>query len=80
MGTYSDEEIIKQLRKSNSKLIVGRTDELIKSEVIYAGLVKDVFGFFYAKNIQHEFKQAKDMGLKEFSQLSEKLHESGKDY
>ena len=82
-GTYSDEVIIKNLRSGNHNedvYIGNKTDEEIKTDIINKGKIKNCFGFFFAEDVSKAFKQAKDMDLKNFSQVCDTLYEKGKHY
>ncbi len=89
IGTYSDETVIELLKKNYDKRIFeyvegkGRcliSDAEIKSKIIDAGCVKGGITQFFAKDLSAAFTTAKEMGLKNFSQVSERIYEKGKDY
>lgn len=82
-GTYSDEAIIKRLRSGNHSedvYIGDKTDEEIKKDIIDKGKIKHCFAYFYAEDVSKAFNQAKDMDLKNFSQVCDTLYEKGKHY
>lgn len=90
MGTWSDEKIVEILKIDkeyasrlniyNPRMDTFISDERIKSEVIDQARTPVAFTHFFAKNLNDAKRMAKEMGLKNFSQVSDTLYQQGKDY
>lgn len=57
-----------------------KTDEQIKSDYLNKGLIQMGITHYFSKDISSAKQMAIDMGLKNFSQVSNTLYEKGKDY
>ena len=87
VGTFSDETIIRSLKKNESPMIYldyeereMMTDYAITKNIIEKGMIRDCLTWFYAKNLAKAKSMAKQMGLKNFSKVCEELYEEGKHY
>ena len=78
IGTLSDEAVINSLKEIGDILISGKTDTEIKN-LIDNGFIKDCFHYFFAKDINEACKHAKQMDLKNFSQVCG-LYKKGENY
>ena len=88
IGTFSDEVMSESLRNEykNKYNKIYYSDKDIKEmedyikESLSKGIVAGGITQFFAKDLGEAFKMAKQMGLKNFSKVCDKLYEQGKDY
>jgi len=82
IGTFSDKSLVNTIReiaKQNSGLYMGQDiaslndDDIIKQYVI-TGKCPGALTNFFADNLNHAYQQANDMGLKNFSRVSNKVY------
>ncbi len=78
IGVYSDEILIEHLKKKDEVRYGSLSDEQWND--IFKKGVDGAVAHFYAKDINKAKKMAKHHGLKNFSQVCNKLYEKGKDY
>ena len=55
-------------------------DGVIKVKFIDSGVIKDCFNLFFANNLNDATRMAKEMDLKNFSLVSNKIYQKGVDY
>lgn len=79
-GTYSDNVLIDKIKQEQNQKYVNLTDDEIQKEVIEKGKFKNCITFFFAENLNDAIKQAKQIDLKNFSQVCDSLYEKGKHY
>jgi hypothetical protein len=82
-GTLNNETIIKNLKKDESYSMYNlnnMSDKDITDNFLDKGLVKNCFSFFFAKDLNDAKTKAKEMGLKNFSKVSNIIYEENKDF
>ena len=78
IGTYSDKAIINKLREDSK--FKDYSDAEIKTDYIDSGRVNFGITHFFANDINDAKKIAKEMDLKNFSQVSKNIYEQGVNY
>lgn len=73
IGTFSNKSIIAFLKEQEEVVVTGLSDAEIEKSIINTGRTKIGLTHFFAKNISQAKTMAKEMGLKNFSRVSNNI-------